>query len=136
MACVASILEVELDDLPDLFERCCIQREDGTFWEGGEYWMDVLKEGVESFGWTVMWRESNDIFPTGYAIAGGPAGRAFNDAGEDVGHCVIFLDGEMVHDPHKDKSGFSGPIEDWIILEKNEVNNAQTNSYNDSKSSR
>ena len=50
MACVASILEVGLDDLPDLFERCCIQREDGVFWEGGEYWLDVLQEGVEALG--------------------------------------------------------------------------------------
>lgn len=118
MACVASILEVGLDDLPDLFERCCIQRDDGVFWEGGEYWLDVLQEGVEALGWTATWSPPLDVYPTEYAIAGGPAGRAFDEAGKDVGHCVVYFDGVMVHDPHRDKTGLTGLIDDWIILKR------------------
>ena len=46
------------------------------------------------------------------------SGRAFDEDGKDVGHCVVCLDGEMVHDPHPDKTGLAGPIEDWILLER------------------
>ncbi len=119
MACVASILEVALDELPDLFERCCTVREDGITWDDGDWW-EVLQEGVAAHGWTASYEAARyDMpHPPAYAIAGGPGGRAFDEKGVDVGHCVVCLNGEMVHDPHPDKTGLAGPIEDWILLER------------------
>ena len=120
MACVASILEVDLDALPDLFEECCTPLDDGegVTWDDGNWW-DVLQQSVRAHGWEAVYRGDHpEQHPGGYAIAGGPGGRAFDEQGEDVGHCVVYVDGEMVHDPHPDKTGLSGPIEDWILLDK------------------
>ncbi len=120
MACVASILEVGLDALPDLFEMCCTSQEkDGTVhWDDGDWW-SMLRGGVAVHGWDAVYRGDHpENAPSGYAIAGGPGGRALDERGQDRGHCVVYLDGVMVHDPHPDKTGLSGPIEDWILLER------------------
>ncbi len=118
MSCVASVLEVGLDELPDLFERCCTMDGDGNFTDDNENWWEVVKEGVRSHGWEAIYRADHpENHPTGYAIAGGPSGRAFDGAGRDVGHCVVYLDDKMVHDPHPTRAGLAGPIEDWILLE-------------------
>ena len=121
MACVASILEVSLDDLPDLFERCCSYDEEKAIWNHDkENWWDVLLEGVQSFGWEVTFvnRNASRVYPQGYAIAGGDTPRedVVNERGENVGHSVVYLDGKMIHDPHPSRDGLKGPIQDWIIL--------------------
>ena len=121
MACVASILEVELCDLPDLFLRCCRTTDEGLTWsDRGEHWLDVLQEGVKVHGWEASWRDAKpeETPPAGYAIAGGPTGRTFDEDGRDVGHCVVCLDGVMVHDPHPERTGLRGKTEDWILLER------------------
>ncbi len=121
MAAVASILEVGLEDLPDLFERCCIRSGEGdkVRWEDSkENWWNVLMEGIEAHGWTAIYslQREGENPPPGYVIAGGPSGRAFTEDGKDAGHVVVCLDGEMVHDPHPDRTGLAGPISDWIVL--------------------
>lgn len=118
VACVASIIEVEICDLPDLFDSC--RDGDGKRVEGGEHWFDILNEGVMGHGWLALWRSApHEIeHPTEYMIEVGPSGRSFNEDGVDVGHCIVSLDGVMVHDPHPDRSGLCGPTKYWIELER------------------
>ena len=119
MACIASIIEVELCDLPDLFERCTRQDENGIYWDNADWW-DVVLEGLAVHGWEARAQVavSDDYWPDGYAIAAGPTGRAFDENGNDVGHCIVCLDGIMVHDPHPDRTGLQGLTEEWYLLNR------------------
>lgn len=43
-------------------------------------------------------------------------------------HCVVGLDGEVIHDPHPDKLGILGPEKDWtygLIIAVNAGKNRQ-----------
>lgn len=121
MACVASVLEVGLDDLPDLYQRCHVN--DGDWWT-------ILREHVARFGWEAMYlgqtylgvgestRTPAELAPPGWSIAGGDSPRSdvLDEDGENAGHAVVAKDGELVHDPHPSGDFLAGPVEDWIIL--------------------
>ena len=88
-ACVATYFGVRLDEVPDL---------------AGKDWEDVLREwlhrrGMNFFTATV---ESEAVFrrvfSRGMVIAGGISSRGNH-------HAVIYLDGELWHDPWPDGSG-------------------------------
>ena len=92
-ACIASILEIPLDEVPYLVPY-------------GEKWMDALHPFLIDRGLYLITVDAETFLkikkPYGYSIGGGRSPRV---TGFD--HSVVCLDGEIVHDPH---SG-SDPIE-------------------------
>lgn len=114
MACVASIMEVPLEQFPDLYEAE----------EAGKEWWEVMREAVREHRWEITWirdpfSKTYRLAPVGYAVAGGPSPRAtpsLEDDAQHPGHAVVCLDGEMVHDPHPDGDGLAGPVDSWYLL--------------------
>lgn len=81
-ACVASILEWPLWAIP-AFEDA----------RRGMHMNQLLEEWLELIGYEFEWRDG-DLFERGeYYIASGKSPRG-------VYHAVVYLDGELVHDPH------------------------------------
>jgi hypothetical protein len=105
MAAVASILEVELDTLPDIYEA--EQR--------GLAWFVALKDALLPLGVVpVRYDQASDHFPQiapdGYHIACGKSPRS------NESHAVVAKDGFIVHDPHPSRAGIDGAIGWWILL--------------------
>jgi hypothetical protein len=94
-ACVASILEVSLDDLRDVEAAHAEQAQlylEGVDWD----WTPILKVlhgHAVTLGW---WPPETRL--AGYTIACGPAPRGLD-------HACVALDGEVVHDPHPSRAG-------------------------------
>jgi hypothetical protein len=115
VACVASILEISIDELGDLEDA---YRSSLIEWEEGErtepfQWSRVLAE-THALGFTLLWIMMTDpcvprLAPRGYSIATGPA----NGCGTP--HSCVALDGEVVHDPDPHSRGLE-VIESYDIL--------------------
>ena len=104
-ACVASILGLDLDEVPDFREAHA----------EGRHWQFTLRDFLLPLGLMpiVYYQASEaytDIRPKGHHIAGGRSPRMHPD-----GHYVVCFNGEMVHDPHPDGAGLL-IVEDWILL--------------------
>lgn len=74
-ACVASIVECELEEVPELV---------------GDNWADILRSWLKSRGWTALFYRRPRS--KGYAIVSqkSPIGYV---------HAVVYLDGKIIHDP-------------------------------------
>lgn len=99
-ACVASILEYDLEDVP--------------LWEDHPDWfVDVVRWGrIRGFRVTTIARQNlpEDL----HVIAGGDSPRG------PWGHAVVWLggpDGRIVHDPHPSRAGLVGEPEDFVIFQ-------------------
>lgn len=101
-ACVASILEVSLQEVLD----------DGQIADSDCGWL-AWKLWLNKSGYGLIHLRNDPpswFFPIeGYAIMSGKSPRG------DFLHSVVALDGEMVHDPHPSRAGLEG-IEDWVVL--------------------
>ena len=84
-ACVASILELTIEEV--------------TFTGAAPTWREDFDAWCFSRKLQVCGRGPGKP-PTGYAIACGPSPRF-----SSCGHAVVVLDGELVHDPHPDRTG-------------------------------
>ena len=105
-ACVASLLELTLDDVADLQAACeACDRDDSKHWYV-EFEKWLLPRGYRPF--CIYQKTIPGHAPVGYCLAGGKSHR-------DLPHSVIFKDGEMVHDPHPDRTGI-GDVEEYIVL--------------------
>ena len=93
-ACIASILEVPLEELPNLNGYS-----DDEWWLKTQQWVEenTCYSYIEVSITTL--EEAAPIFGNSYWIATGKSPRG------DYNHAVVFLKGEMVHDPHPDKTG-------------------------------
>lgn len=88
-ACIASIFELSLEDVPNFMER-----------PNGE-WLDSLYDFLEKYDLEPLFLEANDSFvPRGYYIIQGDTPRG-------IGHSCIGFAGKLVHDPHPSKVGLS-----------------------------
>ena len=98
-ATVASILEVDIGSMP------AFEMEEGP----GEWWSS-FQSWCKNEGFTPQtYRED----PGSLCIAVGKSPRS------DTNHCIVYQDGQMVHDPHPDKTGLdSEPFYYIVILEK------------------
>jgi hypothetical protein len=96
-ACVASILEVSIEAVPNF---------DGDDWY--QRWNAWLRpRGLALLTWPASeggWR------PEGYSILGAESPRG------DWAHAVVCLDGEIVHDPHPVGMGKVGKWRDWTVF--------------------
>lgn len=113
-ACLASLLECTLADVKGISEiyvagAVAYDRtpDNDSIWSN--CWSEVSHMIVKKFNqWpAVVFHKA----PRGYALHGGRSPRG------DYGHFVVVLDGQMVHDPHPDRTGLvPGGKEDWLIL--------------------
>lgn len=91
-AAVASILDLELDEVPHFLEVADYPEE----WElAFEDWLE--ERNIYSARYGGEW-----IFPTLY-LASGPTKRN----GPNVWHMVVMQNGKVIHDPHPDNTGLS-----------------------------
>jgi hypothetical protein len=117
VACLASILEVGLEELAEV-ERVYLHG--AAEWEAAEFrlrpgiYRRILREVnrvlVEDHKCILVTVSTMFGAPKGFAIAGGPGGRGLQ-------HGVVFEDGVMVHDPEPSRAGLEG-VEDYTILVK------------------
>lgn len=99
-ACIASILEISLNDLPN-------------FVEYNEKWILKLWDFLEPKGLTytsVNWKANSppERIPAGYHLINGYAPRGFR-------HSVIGFRGVMIHDPFPRGNGLI-TVEDWGVI--------------------
>lgn len=100
MACVASIIECSLQDLPVLGD----QHRDGS-------WYEVVQSSLREKGFELVYTDNYPAFlPYGYHIGAGPSPR-----GCTGGHAVVCLDGRIVHDPHESNAGIAF-VEYWCLI--------------------
>jgi len=111
MACIASILEVRLDSCPDLYTEAHLKK---------KHWFNIVRAFCLGHGFLAVHYDQGGkdrIIPEGYHVGQGPSPRDLVDEdGQPVGHSIVTLDGEMVHDPHPDGSGLAGEFDGWVIL--------------------
>ena len=94
-ACIASILDCNLISVPH-FNPEPGENTDETYWPR-------LLTFLESHGLTILfiseeYYKQYPLKPKGYHIANGPAARG-------LPHSCVMLDGEIVWDPHPDRTG-------------------------------
>jgi len=101
-ACVASIFEVDLEEVPN-------------FGEWKSYWIDELRKYcIEKHNMyplilqPMTYDGKEKVKYPGYYIASGPAARGLL-------HSVILFDGKLAHDPHPDNSGIKS-VNDLIVF--------------------
>lgn len=110
-ACVASLLDMQIEDLPHFS------------WHMSD-WFRILYMFLEDHGYSVKmlpiknnpdWKtEFNGI--DGYLIVGGGSPRGIKN-----GHAVIYKDGQPFFDPHSDNT-FLTSEDDFYVIEKMEQN--------------
>jgi hypothetical protein len=94
-ACLASILEIGLDQIPDFGN-------DSAWYDRFSQWM-VTNFDVKPIDLSISQLEKWEWNLNGYHLINGKSPRG------DFYHSVVGLDGEMVHDPHPDGTGIRTP---------------------------
>jgi hypothetical protein len=94
-ACVASILEVPLRDVP-------------RFSGPRQPWFSRWLAGR---GLSASIHQSINHVPAGYSIAGGPSPRF---AGRI--HACVALDGVVIHDPHPSRDGLPSGVVEYVVI--------------------
>lgn len=101
-ACLASILHLSIDEIPQFDEAE----------ERGGYWLTAANRWANERGLhIIVVREIDWVswsrYP-GYYICGGPAERG-------LGHACVYHKGELAHDPHPSRAGLI-KVEEWQII--------------------
>lgn len=95
-ACVASILEIDLDPSMPLMD---------------DNWLHNWKRWLDDRGYIVYWwMVGKGDIPDHYAILGGKSPRG------EYNHAVVTLYGNIVHDPHPSNEGVLEPLGDWFVI--------------------
>lgn len=97
-ACVASILELSLDEVPRYTEDDWLERINR--WLRWQYSLQLIITQSDIIGFGMS--------PETYVIANGPNRRG-------VGHSVVFRGDKMVHDPNPDNGGLMA-VEDVLVF--------------------
>jgi len=95
-ACVASILEVQIDQVPD----CRPQAR--------KLWYDRLNDWLRGFDLQLCFGEVPPCAEA-FVIATGPGPRGCR-------HAVVWRNGKMVHDPHPSRAGLERMEEYWFFV--------------------
>lgn len=99
-ACIASILEVGIDDVP------CYHEDKGVWYRKYQQWLRSYKlDFVAISDWQ---GEGKEVCPNVYSIVGGISPR-------NLPHSVVYFGLDMVHDPHPEGGGVRD-ITEWIYL--------------------
>ena len=95
-AAFASILEIEIDDIPEFEEM------------SDKEWFPKLFNWLESIGFYLLqWDE--EIYLPVFFIANGMSPRG-------VSHSVVYFEKKMVHDPHPSGLGINTITSVWVLL--------------------
>ena len=95
-ASLASVLEVSLDEVPDLAER--------------DDWYGMLNKWLrETYGVEVVCIPVGGWTPPGFHLTGGDGGRGME-------HVVVGKDGEMIHNPYPRAGGLSEEKQHWLFV--------------------
>ena len=104
-ACVASIFELPLDDVPNFMK------------DGKDNYANNIKIWSKEMGLSILDVELNEDFEkymsNCYMVAVGKSPRGTKDWHR---HGVIWFNGEMTHDPHPLKAGIDGKPEFFTIF--------------------
>lgn len=99
-AALASILEMDLEDVPNVIQS--------------RYWWEALNQWLKGFGLEVVEvLAGGDFVPAGYHLIGGQSPRG------NFNHVVVGHNGKMVHDPHPDGDGLTTTSGFWIFVSLN-----------------
>lgn len=90
-ACVASILHVPIEDVPELYRY-------------GDEWYEVLTTYVRRKGLLMVYVPDAGIKPKGLHIVSGKSPRV-----ETMYHACVARDGRIVHDPYPGLDGYPTP---------------------------
>jgi len=102
-ACVASILELDISEVPSVSDEFA--------------WFQIMDKFVSKYGYGLLLLSKHDIsqsevwYEKAYVIVSGQSPRV-----EGRLHSVVWQNGKMIHDPHPDGIGFKGEPEDYIIF--------------------
>lgn len=101
-ACVASILELPLDEVP-------------TFVGGNsEEWFEAFAAWMATRGHAAAYLpHAPGMRPIGYHIG---ASDFHSVDGVRTAHAVVALDGTVVHCPHPSRAGLTQPIRYWTLI--------------------
>lgn len=99
-ACLASILEVPIEAVPNFFDA---GPDDTDWWNALRVWLRKFGLSIITLTFTeaAQWRW---LRLSGYHIVSGPSPRL-----EGMHHATVWHDGAMVHDPHPDGTGIVKP---------------------------
>lgn len=101
-ACIASILELPIEDVPHFAQLTGGRSED--FWNMAYDWLED-----RGYGYVHSTMLNGPIFSKGsYHLLSGPSPRGIG------WHCVVALCGKIVHDPHPSRAGLAGTQKEWL----------------------
>jgi len=110
-ACVASLLELPIDEVPYFMHT-----DDDP---NGEKWFDRFEAWLRPYGfWAIFLRlagPNDDWAPAGWCILGGQSPRARAGREDDDLHTVVAFGREVRHDPHPSRKGLVD-VRDCMVL--------------------
>jgi len=112
-ACIASILEISLDEAPEVMQP----RNDGY---ADNEWLFRLNGWLAPRGYMAILLPSGEDESNNYyfgpilTIASGLSPRVFGD--KPTLHAVIWQNGKCIHDPHPDGTGLDGKPKDFTVF--------------------
>lgn len=126
-ACVASILEIDLADVPYFMGESFT--DDGSWWDRFTSWLtergmraDYYVPGqnidISKAGWP-----DEPYIATGRTPRDCPAWRAEFvkipwPEHEPFLHSVVYASGELIHDPHPSRAGILGDVTDFVLMRR------------------
>lgn len=110
-AVVASLLDLPIEDVPNFVQDDVDHGNDDPEW----HWWTRMHQFVQSRGYAIFClsaKPEDTTFPAPepgefYAVIG------ISPRDPNIHHIVIYQDGEMVHDPHPDRTGLTRVTDDW-----------------------
>lgn len=100
-ACLASILELPITDVPNFFDLA--PDEPGPWWKVVRDWLRPHGFGIITIAFEKA-ESWDELCLDGYHIVSGKSPRM-----EGAHHSTVWYRGRMVHDPHPDQSGIPAP---------------------------
>lgn len=99
-AVIASLLDLPLDEVPHFVQ-------DDVNSGGRVNWWNSMIEFVHTHGWGLH-GATLETHPGEHLMVSGPSPR-----GQGIHHVVVYRDGQMVHDPHPDRTGLLSVEAAW-----------------------
>lgn len=97
--CFASILEIEISDVPEFEEMFHT-----------EHWFQKIEEWFLGLGVELI-RFKEDPKLKGYYLVSGDSPRG------NFLHMVVYKNGKMVHDPHPSGDGINSLYDVWVLIQ-------------------
>lgn len=105
-AAIASLFELQLNQVPNFIEY------------PDNEWVAVFNKFVADQGYEYSWHYANDDLSSnkGWSIGSGISPRSRKDC--KLMHAVVCYDGEIVFDPHPDRTGLLGGVVYYEVFTK------------------